>query len=69
MGDVFGSTVNLASRLTAMAKPGGTLVDAETKAQLEEDPRYVLRGQRGRPVRGFGVLRAFVLARGTGYRD
>ncbi|MBK6764469.1 MAG: adenylate/guanylate cyclase domain-containing protein [Micrococcales bacterium] len=69
MGDVFGSTVNLASRLTAMAKPGGTLVDAETRAQLEEDPRYVLRGQRGRPVRGFGVLRAFVLARGTGYRD
>lgn len=63
MGDVFGTTVNLASRLTAMAKPGATLVDAETKAQLEGDPRFALRGQRGRPVRGFGVLRPFVLTR------
>jgi len=69
MGDVFGTTVNLASRLTAMAKPGGTLVDAETRAHLQDDPHYVLRGQRGRPVRGFGVLRAFVLSRGTGLPD
>jgi adenylate cyclase len=61
MGDVFGTTVNLASRLTALAKPGATLVDAETKAHLEDDQRYLLRGQRGRAVRGFGVLRAFVL--------
>jgi adenylate cyclase len=63
MGDVFGTTVNLASRLTAMAKPGGTLVDPETRGQLLEDDRFVLRGQRGRPVRGFGVLKSFVLAR------
>lgn len=63
MGDVFGTTVNLASRLTAMAKPGGTLVDADTRLQLVEDDRFALRGQRGRPVRGFGVLRAFVLTR------
>jgi adenylate cyclase len=63
MGDVFGTTVNLASRLTALAKPGGTLVDSETRSQLQEDERFALRGQRGRPVRGFGVLRAFVLTR------
>ncbi len=63
MGDVFGTTVNLASRLTALAKPGGTLVDPETRTQLAEDTRYVMRGQRGRPVRGFGVLKSFVLAR------
>lgn len=65
MGDVFGTTVNLASRLTAMAKPGGTLVDPQTRAQLAEDSRFVLRGQRGRPVRGFGVLRPYVLSRGA----
>lgn len=63
MGDVFGTTVNLASRLTAMAKPGGTLVDPETKDHLDDGERFELRGQRGRPVRGFGVLRAYVLSR------
>ncbi len=68
MGDVFGTTVNLASRLTAMAKPGGTLVDSETRLQLVEDGRFGLRGQRGRPVRGFGVLRAYVLTRAPAAR-
>jgi adenylate cyclase len=63
MGDVFGTTVNLASRLTALAKPGGTLIDAETRLLLGDDPRFTVRGQRGRPVRGFGVLRAYVLTR------
>ncbi len=64
MGDVFGTTVNLASRLTAMAKPGATLVDAETKDALEGDLRFGLRGQRGRPVRGLGVMRPYTLRRG-----
>lgn len=63
MGDVFGTTVNLASRLTAMAKPGGTLVDAETKTHLEDDSTFGLRAQRGRPVRGLGIVRPFVLTR------
>lgn len=63
MGDVFGTTVNLASRLTAMAKPGGTLVDAETRVLLRGKPGFALRAQRGRPVRGFGVLRPYVLNR------
>ena len=63
MGDVFGTTVNLASRLTAMAKPGGTLVDAETRGQLRQFDKYALRAQRGRPVRGFGILRPYVLNR------
>ncbi|HQR79239.1 MAG TPA: adenylate/guanylate cyclase domain-containing protein [Actinomycetota bacterium] len=69
MGDVFGTTVNLASRLTAMARPGGTLVDADTKAQLDQDERFVLRAQRGRPVRGFGVMRAFTLNRSSTRSD
>jgi adenylate cyclase len=63
MGDVFGTTVNLASRLTAMARPGTTLVDAETRTQLADETRFALRAQRGRPVRGFGVVRPFVLSR------
>ena len=34
MGDVFGSTVNLASRLTALAAPGTVLVDRDTADAL-----------------------------------
>lgn len=63
MGDVFGTTVNLASRLTAIARPGTTLVDPETKELLADDQRYSLRAQRGRAVRGFGVVRPYVLTR------
>ena len=61
MGDVFGATVNLASRLTAFARPGKTLVDAATAAEAEELPGVRLRQQAPRRVRGVGVVRAFEL--------
>jgi adenylate cyclase len=63
MGDVFGSTVNLASRLTALARPGTTLVDAATAASLAEDPGMLLRQLAPRRVRGLGVIRVFELRR------
>ncbi len=34
MGDVYGSTVNRASRLTALARPGGTVIDPQTEDAL-----------------------------------
>lgn len=61
MGDVFGATVNLASRLTAFARPGMTLVDAATAAEAQELPGVRLRQQAPRRVRGVGIVRAFEL--------
>ena len=62
MGDVFGATVNLASRLTALARPGTTLVDAATGAALRDVPGVLLRQQAPRRVRGVGVVRSFELS-------
>jgi len=61
MGDVFGSTVNLASRLTALARPDTTLVDATTASALSEIPGLALRQLAPRRVRGLGVIRVFEL--------
>jgi adenylate cyclase len=55
LGDVFGSPVNLAARLTALARRNRVLVDDETLARL---PRreYASRRLSARPVRGFGLV-------------
>ena len=51
LGDIYGPTVNLAARLTALADPGTVLVDSMTAAALEQDERFVLlpARRRGRP--------------------
>ncbi len=58
MGDFYGGTVNLASRLTAIARPGSTLVDATTESALTDPDAYVLRHLAPRPLRGMGLVRA-----------
>jgi adenylate cyclase len=63
MGDVFGRTVNLASRLTALAAPGSVLVDADTAQALEGHPSFALDVQRTRAVRGMGLVRPGVVRR------
>ena len=62
MGDVFGATVNLASRLTALARPGTTLVDAATAREVADVPEFSLRQMAPRRVRGVGIVRSFSLA-------
>jgi adenylate cyclase len=61
MGDIFGPTVNLASRLTALARPEGTLVDAATAQALQGDARFSVRQLPPRAVRGFGMVSPFSL--------
>lgn len=61
MGDVFGATVNLASRITAFASPGDTLVDAATARDLAEADACGLRQMPPRRVRGIGVVRTFTV--------
>jgi adenylate cyclase len=66
LGDIYGPTVNLASRLTALAQPGTVLVDATTAATLRDNDRFVLMPQKARTVRGFGEVHPVTVARGTG---
>jgi len=66
LGDVYGSTVNIASRLTSLARPGSALVDRVMAESLEQDPRFSLRSRRPESVRGFHHLRQWRLKRGEG---
>lgn len=66
MGDVFGTTVNRASRLTAAARPGTTLVDSATMEALGNaaDGRFSTRALRPRAIRGLGLMRPYALIHG-----
>ncbi|WP_438502334.1 adenylate/guanylate cyclase domain-containing protein [Arthrobacter pityocampae] len=66
LGDIYGPTVNLAARLTALADPGEVLVDSGTAATLAANERFVLTPHEPRQVRGFGEVQPVTLARGTG---
>ncbi|RSM82818.1 adenylate/guanylate cyclase domain-containing protein [Kibdelosporangium aridum] len=62
-GDIYGSTVNIASRLTSICHPGAVLIDSEMAAALEGDRAYVIRQRRPVSVRGFHRLKPSVLRR------
>ena len=66
LGDIYGPTVNLAARLTALAEPGTVLTDSLTAAALADDARFVLIPQETTSVRGFGDINPVVLAPGEG---
>jgi adenylate cyclase len=55
MGDVFGPPVNLASRLTAVARRNRIIVDQATADRLPTD-QFETRRLPARPVRGFGLV-------------
>ena len=60
-GDVYGPVVNLAARLTSLAKPETVLVDKELAAALRRDRNYELRARRPAAVRGYHHLRSWTL--------
>ena len=62
-GDHFGPTVNLASRLVNLARPGTVLVSDELGAQLQARPGFVLRLLRPIRLQGIGRVRTWVLRR------
>jgi adenylate cyclase len=62
-GDVFGPTVNLASRLVAIAKDDSVLVDHETNEMLSGDPRFHLKPIPPRQLKGLGKIRGYRLRR------
>jgi len=63
LGDVFGPTVNLASRLTTLARPGRVLTDKNLAEELLEDDRFRLRRTRRTSVKGYRHLEPWKLGR------
>ncbi|MEV4256780.1 adenylate/guanylate cyclase domain-containing protein [Spirillospora sp. NPDC049652] len=63
MGDVFGTTVNLAARLTALARPGTVVIDESLAEALTGNDDYTITGMVRRPVQGLGIIQPYVLRR------
>lgn len=76
LGDVYGETVNIASRLTSVARPGAVLVDrgahdalagpddgGEGPEPWPEVPPYRFRRVRRLSVKGYSRLEAWVMRR------
>jgi adenylate cyclase len=64
LGDYFGTTVNLASRLTSVARPGTVLVDEEVAVALAGDDRFRLVRVPRKLVRGLGWIQPYALRPG-----
>ncbi|MEV7908655.1 adenylate/guanylate cyclase domain-containing protein, partial [Streptomyces anulatus] len=63
MGDVFGTTVNLAARLTAIARPGTIIADGGLAEAVAGSPGIGVHRMRRRPARGLGMVQPYVLRR------
>lgn len=62
LGDVFGPPVNMAARLTAVARRNRLIVD-QTTADLLPDDEFEARRLPARPVRGFGLVEPVAVRR------
>jgi adenylate cyclase len=62
-GDIYGDVVNLAARLTSIARPGSVLIDRSLATTLQDNPAYTIRHRRPIAVRGYSRLRPSVLRR------
>lgn len=62
LGDVFGPPVNMASRLTAVARRNRIIIDQLTADRLNDDV-YESRRLTARPVRGFGLVEPVTVRR------
>ena len=62
MGDVFGPAVNMAARLTGVARRNRMIID-EATAELLPDDRFEVRRLPARPLRGFGLVEPIAVRR------
>jgi adenylate cyclase len=62
LGDVFGPAVNMAARLTGVARRNRIIVDGTTAQRLPED-QFEVRPLPARPVRGFGLVEPVAVRR------
>ncbi len=68
LGDVFGITVNRASRITSVAGAGRVLVDDALAARLGDVSGFEMTTQRRRVLRGIGPVTPSELRRAPGAR-
>jgi adenylate cyclase len=64
-GDYFGPVVNLASRLTEIARPGTVLAPAEVGQLLAGDARFAVRRIPSKRIRDIGRIEVCSVARGV----
>jgi len=62
LGDVFGPPVNMASRMTTVARRNRIIIDAATARLLPPD-QFETRPLPARPVRGFGIVEPVAVRR------
>ncbi|MET8423129.1 adenylate/guanylate cyclase domain-containing protein [Nocardia sp. NPDC004860] len=60
-GDLYGTVVNVAARLTGVARPGTVLVDDGAAAELDGDDELTIRRLRSVRVKGFSRLRSHLV--------
>jgi adenylate cyclase len=63
LGDIYSPVVNLASRLTSIARPNTVLVDRELAQFLREKPAYRVRPLHRVSVRGYDHLQPWLVRR------
>jgi adenylate cyclase len=64
-GDLYGPTVNLASRITGIAFPGSIVCSRAMRDELVDNGDYALRAMRPRYLKDIGRVPLFVLRRGV----
>jgi adenylate cyclase len=65
LGDVFGAPVNLASRLTAVARRNRVICDEATAAAVSSDPMFRTRKLTPRILRGVGQVTPIAVTRSS----
>jgi adenylate cyclase len=63
MGDVYGPTVNLASRLTGLSNPSRVLIEGETAKQIADSPHLEPATLGEAVLQDFGTVHMFGVRR------
>ncbi|WP_446665326.1 biotin--[acetyl-CoA-carboxylase] ligase [Flexivirga sp. B27] len=66
LGDVYGNTVNRASRLSSAADPGTVLADSDVAAALADSPQVRAVAREAINLPGIGQITSWVLSRRPG---